>query len=172
MQLPAPKDKIVTGAYCKNVVLKKLKAHFKRRRPKAGLKYLRLLHDNAPAHKARIVTDFLESEKVNVLPNSPFSPDLAICNYFLLPKLKFYLSGKRYQSRDAIGSAVYQLLMGVPNQDYERCFQNWIDCLKRRIGAGGEYFKGQRKSNEASDRIFEAPFVASSKKTSSKIFKL
>ena len=62
MQLPVPKT--VTRAFYKNYVLKKLKAHFKRRRPKTGLQYLRLLHDNAPANKASIVTKFLESEKV------------------------------------------------------------------------------------------------------------
>ena len=131
MVLPVPKGRTVTGAFCKNVVLKKLKAHFKRRRPKTGLKYLSLLHDNATAHKVRIVTEFLESEKVNVLPHTPFSPDLAPCDYFLFPKLKFHLSGKSYKSRNALGSAVYQFLMGLPIQDCERCFQNWIDRQER-----------------------------------------
>ena len=42
-----------------------LKAHFKRRRPKTGLRYMRLLLDNSPVHKARIVTEFLEYEKVH-----------------------------------------------------------------------------------------------------------
>ena len=42
----------------KNVVLRKLKNYYKSRRPKTGLKYVRLLHDNAPAHKARTVNDF------------------------------------------------------------------------------------------------------------------
>ena len=45
MQLPVPKGRTVTGAFYKNVVLKKLKAHFKTRRPKTGLQHLRLLHD-------------------------------------------------------------------------------------------------------------------------------
>ena len=120
MQLPVPRGRTVTGAFYKNVVLKKLKAQFKRRRPKTGLKYLRLLHDNAPAQKALIVTEFLESEKVNVLSHHPFSPDLAPCNYFLFPKLKFHLSGKGYKSRNALGSPVYQFLMDVPIQDYEQ----------------------------------------------------
>ena len=93
MQLPVPKGRTVTGAFYKNV-LKKLKAHFKRRRPKTGLRYLCLLYDNAPAHKARIV--FVESQKVNVLPHPPFSPDLAPCDYFLFSKFKFHGSGKRY----------------------------------------------------------------------------
>ena len=96
MQLPVPKCRSVTGVFYKSVALNKLKAHFGRRRPKTRLKYLRLLHDNAPAHKACIVTEFLESEKVKVLPHPPFSFDLAPRDYFLFPILKFHLSGKRY----------------------------------------------------------------------------
>ena len=69
MQLPLPKGRTVTGAFYENIVLKKLKALFKRRRPKTRLKYLRLPHDDAPAHKVHIVTEFLESEKMNVLPH-------------------------------------------------------------------------------------------------------
>ena len=66
MQLPVPKSRTITEAFYKNVVLKKLKAHFKR------LTYLRLLHDHAPTHKARIVTEFLESKKVLCSPTLPF----------------------------------------------------------------------------------------------------
>lgn len=144
MQTAVPKGRTVTGKFYKNVVLRKLKKYYQKRRPKTGLKYVRLLHDNAPAHKARIVTDFLESEKVTVLPHPPYSPDLAPCDYFLFPKLKNHLSGMRYRSRNGVGSAVYQCLMGIPLPDYDKCFQNWIQRLKRCVSAKGEYFEGQR----------------------------
>ena len=87
IQIPVPKARTVTGKFYKNVVLRKLKNYYKSRRPKTGLKYVRLLQDNAPAHKARIVTDFLESEKVTVLPHPPYSPDLPPpppCDYLIL----------------------------------------------------------------------------------------
>ena len=35
--------------------------------------------------------------------------------------------------------------MGVPIEEYEKCFQKWIDWLKRCVLAGGEYFEGQSK---------------------------
>ena len=88
MQLPVPKGRTVTGAFYKNVVLKKLKAHFKRHHPKTGLEYLRLLHDNALAHKARIM-----AEKVNVFTHSPFFPVIISC----FPNSNSHLSGKRIQ---------------------------------------------------------------------------
>ena len=123
-QIPVPKGRTVTGKFYKNVVLRKLKIYYKSRRPKTGLKYVRLLHDNAPAHKARIVTDFFESEKVTDLPHPPYSPDLAPCDCFLFPKFKYYLSGRRYNSRNVLGSAVYQCLMGVPIEEYKNTFKD------------------------------------------------
>ena len=93
----------------------------------------------------RIVTDFLESENVTVLPRPLFSPDLAPCDYFLFPKFKYLLSGRRYNSRNALGSAVYQCLMCGPIEEYEKGFQKWIDQLKSCNLAGGEYFEGQSK---------------------------
>ena len=97
MQLPVPKARTATAAFNKNVVLKKLKAHFKRRHRKTGLKYnyLRLLRDNAPAHEARIGAEFLQSENVKVLPHPSYSHDLAPFDYFLFTKLKFILCGKK-----------------------------------------------------------------------------
>ena len=92
MQLPVLKGRNVTGAFYKNVVLKRFKVYLKRCHPKTGLKCLCFLHDNAPAHKASILTEFLESEKMNVLPYPPFSPELAPRDYSLFPKLKFHQS--------------------------------------------------------------------------------
>ena len=46
------------------------------------------------SHKARIVTDFLESEKVTVLPHPPYSPDLAPVTIFSFQNLNIiYLEG-------------------------------------------------------------------------------
>ena len=127
IQILVPKGRTVTGKFYKNVVLRKLKNYYKSRRPKTGLKCVRLLHDNAPAHKAGIfVTDFLESEKVTVLWHPPYSPDLVPCNYFLFPKLKYHLSGRRYNSRNALKSAVYQCLMGVPLKSMKNASKNGL----------------------------------------------
>ena len=47
-------------------------------------KHLRLLHDNAPAHKACTVAEFLESEMVNTpQPPPPTLPRSCPCVYFL-----------------------------------------------------------------------------------------
>ena len=65
------KGKSITRKYYKDVVLKKLKKYYQKRRPATGFKHVRLLHDNAPAHTSAIVTAFMKKEKVTVLPHPP-----------------------------------------------------------------------------------------------------
>ena len=96
IKVPVKKGKSITGKYYKDVVLKKLKKYYQKRRPATGFKHVRLLHDNAPAHTSAIVTAFLKTEKVTVLPHPAYSPDLAPCDFFLFPKLKAFLAGRKY----------------------------------------------------------------------------
>lgn len=65
-----------------------MKKYYESRPPKTSMKYFRLLKDNAPAKKTRILTWYLETEKVTFLPDF-FSQDLAPCDFFLFPKPKF-----------------------------------------------------------------------------------
>lgn len=47
-----------------------------------------LLHDNAPAHTANLVVDFLRDNHVELLPHPGYSPDLSPCDYWLFAQLK------------------------------------------------------------------------------------
>ena len=116
IKVPVKKGKSITGKYYKDVVLKKLKKYYQKRRPVTGFKYVRLLHDNAPAHTSATVTAFLKKEKVTVLPLPPYSPDLAPCDFFLFPKLKAFLAGRKYQSRQHLDQPFISTLLLCPNQ--------------------------------------------------------
>lgn len=87
MQIPVPKGKPVTGNFYKNVVIKNLKKWYETCRLKTGVKFLRRMHDKAPSHNERNVT---EAEKAFVLPNPLFlqSKPHAFC-------LKYHLFGKK-----------------------------------------------------------------------------
>ena len=129
IKVPVKRGKSITGKYYKDVILKKLKKYYQKRRPATGFKHVGLLHDNAPAHTSAIVTAFLKKEKVTVLPHPPYSPDLAPCDFFLFPKLKAVLAGRKYQSRQALGSAIHQYLITVPKSAYHDAFKKWIHRL-------------------------------------------
>ena len=116
IKMPVKKGKSITGKYYKDVVLKKLKKYYQKRRPATGFKHVRLLHDNAPAHTSAIVTAFLKKEKVTVLPHPPYSPDLAPCDFFLFPKLKHSLLGGNTSPDRHLDLPFISTLLLCPNQ--------------------------------------------------------
>ena len=61
-----------------------------------------LRRNNAPAHSAHVIKDFLAKNNTALVRQPPYSPDLALCDFWLFPKLKTMLKGRRFQSRKAI----------------------------------------------------------------------
>jgi hypothetical protein len=55
-----------------------------------------LHHDNAPAHSTALVQAFLAKHHLSQVCQPPYSPDLALCNFWLFPKLKSPLKGRRF----------------------------------------------------------------------------
>lgn len=67
-------------------VLRRLREDVRRKRPelwRSGEWFLH--HDNAPAHKALRMNRYLASQRWSVVPHSPYSPDLVLCD-FLFPE--------------------------------------------------------------------------------------
>ena len=50
-----------------------------------------LHHDNASYHTALSICQFLAERNISTLEHTPYSPDLAPCDFFLLPKIKSVL---------------------------------------------------------------------------------
>jgi hypothetical protein len=58
-----------------------------------------------------------------------------------LSKIKNALKGQRFADISDIQHNV-TLLRGIPNNDFQDCFQEWHHHLTKCIAAQGEYFKG------------------------------
>ena len=65
-----------------------------------------LLNDNAPAHKAASVCQFLTPKNATTFYHPPYSPDLSTSDYFLFPKLKMKLKGLHFADVAEIQEAV------------------------------------------------------------------
>ena len=52
-----------------------------------------LHHDNAPAHTALSIRQFLAERNIATLERPPYFPDLAPCAFFLILKIKSVLNG-------------------------------------------------------------------------------
>ena len=61
-----------------------------------------LQHDNAPAHTALSIREFLAKKNIRILPYPPYSPDLAPCDFYLFSKLKSKLTGHHFGTMENI----------------------------------------------------------------------
>ena len=64
-----------------------------------------LHHDDAPAHTALNVGQFLASKQVTYLEHPPYSPDLAPCDFWLFSRMKAVLKGTHFASVEEIKAA-------------------------------------------------------------------
>ena len=55
LQIPVPKGSSVTGKFYRESVLTQLVDFYQKRRPRTGVRGIKLLHDNAPARKSATV---------------------------------------------------------------------------------------------------------------------
>jgi hypothetical protein len=140
--VPVPKGSSVTGTFYKQTVLEKVVKVYKERRPRTGIRGPHPLHDNAPAHKSAIVTEYLKAIKLNVIKYHHYSPDLAPCKFWLFQKLKEMLAGCHFQSRPCIESIMHQYMKHMPSSGYHAAFTKWIQRYKKAISTQGEYFEG------------------------------
>jgi len=63
-------------------LMERLRKRVQRVRPDIADDWV-LHHDNAPAHTALSIREFLAKKNIPVLPHPPYSPDLAPCDFYL-----------------------------------------------------------------------------------------
>ncbi|UYV75508.1 hypothetical protein LAZ67_13000431 [Cordylochernes scorpioides] len=87
-------------------VMRNLREAIRQKRPDLWKNKNWLLHhDNAPAHTSLLVRDLLAKNNTLMMPQPRYSPDLAPCDFFLFPKLKRPMKGRRYATLDGIKTA-------------------------------------------------------------------
>ena len=72
-----------------------------------------LHHNNTPTHASHLMQRFLAKHQITQVTQPPYSPDLAPCNFWLFPKLKSPLKGKRFQTVDKIQENTTGQLMAI-----------------------------------------------------------
>jgi len=85
--------------------MERLREKVRQKRPELFAKNSWILHhDNAPAHTALSVKDFLATKQITVLEHPAFSPDLAPSDFLLFLKIKEILKGRHFDDIDDIRS--------------------------------------------------------------------
>ena len=79
--------------------------------------------------------------RIKTVPQPPYSPDLAPCDFWLFPKLKKNLRGCRYETIENMKEAVTKVIDPLTQGDFHEAFQKLLERYKC-ISAGGDYFGG------------------------------
>lgn len=101
-----------------------------------------LHHDNAPSHTALVIRDHFARNSTHIVPQPPYSPDLAPCDFWLFAKLKRPLRGHRFESIEEIKTETKKELKAIPEEDFAACFENWKKRWHKCIAFGRDYFEG------------------------------
>ena len=73
---------------------------------------------------------------IKTVPHSPYSPDLAHCDFWLFPKLR----GCRYETIEDVKEAVTKVIDTLTQEDFRGTFQKLLERYKC-IAGGGDYFE-------------------------------
>jgi hypothetical protein len=128
--------------HCYLEILTRLREAVHRRRPELWLDACILRHDNALAHDALTVQEFLATKSIMKLDHPPYSPYLALCDFWMFPKLKNALKGHRFSDIANIQGHATTILQSIPEEEFQKCFEQCKHRLTKCIGAQGDYFEG------------------------------
>jgi hypothetical protein len=98
----------------------------------------------------RVLTEDQKANRVNiknettVVPQPSYSPDLAPADFFLFPKLKSTLKGRRFDTTDEIQKNSPNELFAIPKEELQKAFQSCQKRWERCVASEGNYFEGDK----------------------------
>ena len=98
-------------------------------------------HDNARPHVSIPVKDYLENSGWEVLPQPPYSPDLAPSEYHLFRSMQKALTGIRFTSEQGITNWLDSFLAAKPAQFFWHGIHKLPERWEKVIASDGQYFK-------------------------------
>ena len=96
-------------------------------RPRTGVCGLLFHHDNASAHTAAVTLDFLAPKDVPLVTHSPYSPDLAPCDWFLFPSVKRQLKRKQFQNAEDARAFFEGVILDIPQSTWSSVIGSWFE---------------------------------------------
>ena len=75
---------------------------------------------------------------IKTVPQPPYSPDLALSDFWVFPKLR----GCRFETIEEMKEAVTKVIDTLTQENFHGAFQNMLGRYNKCIAAGGDYFEG------------------------------
>ena len=125
--------------YYINNCLRPLVNEIKKQRPSSGTHAIKLHHDNANPHVHKDVSAYLESEGITIMPQPPYSPDLAPCDFWLFDLIKENLGDQ--SDSESLHRAVTKVMYSITKDDYKKTFHKWLERTQLCANYLGDYFE-------------------------------
>ena len=94
--------------------------------------------DSSPVHNSILFTDYLTKMNIKTVPQPPYCPDLAPCDFWLFSKLR----GCRYETIKEMKNAMTKVFDTLTQEDFHGAFQKLLEWYNKCIAARGDYFEG------------------------------
>ncbi len=105
-------------------VMKGLREAVCRRRPTHQNDWV-LLHDNAPAHTATIVVDWLRDNQIERVPHPGYCPDISPCDYWVFAELKKMVGGTCFHSVQEMITSVDAVIQTIPGEKWAAAMERY-----------------------------------------------
>ena len=114
-------------------LLDRLSAEIKKKRPHMQKKKVLFHKDNAPCHQSMKTMFKFNELSFELLPHTPYSPDLTPSDYWLFDDLKKMLQGKRFSSNKEViarTEAYFKIKdESLYKKDIEKLEKRWNECI-------------------------------------------
>jgi hypothetical protein len=118
-----PQGQRVSQAYCVEI-FQWLRESVCTKRPEIWPIVWIFHHDNAPA---LCVKQFLTHKSTTEMEHPLYSHNLVPNYFWLFTEIKSALKGRRFQDIEDIRKQVTTALKAVPQQEFQKCFQQWVN---------------------------------------------
>ncbi len=82
-----------------------------------------LQHDGGGPHRVCIILDYCHDKDIQLVPHPPYSPDIALSDFFLFAHLKRHMWGRCFQDLDVLRTTINQELGAIPAHEFAHAME-------------------------------------------------
>jgi len=122
-----PGDSITSDRYRLQLIHLRINHALRKKRPEYEQRHDKviLFHDIPRPHVVKVVKKYLETLKWDVLPHPPYSPDIALSDYWLFRRMQ-QVTGSLLSQKSKIGSKIGSLpkMSHFFEMEFENCLRD------------------------------------------------
>jgi hypothetical protein len=127
-------------------VLRSSKKKLAECRPQLRIIAAHLHFDNAKPHTSKMSIEKIEKLGFILVPQLPYFPDLAPCDFLLFGCLKQHLEEKHFTREDEMIATVREVFYKIPLQMFQNVMDDCQYRWRRCIQLGGEFLLTQKRN--------------------------